>query len=117
MLIKMAKQVIISRNNQNDKKLLAKKSDSEYDSYVRSIKTLPTSFIESPKTSNSTSIDISYSSDSFGDKILLGFSLFFIALSIISLFSGRYLEAIIAFSIAFFGRTFVIAIFGSWIKF
>jgi len=115
--IETAKNLIILLNNQNDKKLLAKKSDSEYDSYVRSIKTLPTSFIESPKVTESSSINKSYSSDGIGDKILFGFSLFWIVIAVLSLFSGRWLDVIIALLIASYGRIFVIYILGSFIKF
>lgn len=117
LYIKVVKQGIISRNNQSGKQLLAKKSDSEYDSYIRSIKTLPTSFLESPKISESSSINTSYSSDGIGDKILFGFSLFFVVIAVISLFSGRWFDVIVYLLIASYGRIFVMSILGSFIKF
>ncbi len=107
-------------------------SESDINSYdftsITDINELPTSFMNLPKVaksssmnkvSESSSINTSYSSDSdvIGDKILFGFSLFFVVVAIISLFSGRWFDVIIALVIASYGRIFVIYILGSFIKF
>jgi hypothetical protein len=107
----MAKQVIISRNNQNDKKLLAKKSDSEYDSYVRSIKTLPTSFIEVKQTPKSEPKQASTESYDSLKTISMLFTLFFIALGIALFLGGQWLLGIFSIMFSMFGKSIVIYFF------
>ena len=105
-------------------------SESDINSYdftsITDINELPTSFMNLSKVSKSSSmnkvsesssINTSYSSDGIEDKILFGFSLFFVVVAVISLFSGRWFDVIVYLLIASYGRIFVMSILGSFIKF